>query len=98
MELARKKEDKNLRKNVLKIEKHVVTLPWLHFIMDLLCQDTASHCSGCVAFKKAVCKYFLNKDVYFRLRLFCLLMFTNKTTPFLMTGCTEKYRPVVKDF
>ena len=32
-----------------------------HFAMASLCQVTESHCNGCVTFKKAVRKNFVNK-------------------------------------
>ena len=38
------------------------TVQWLQGTAS----GTASHCNGCVAFKQAVRKYFINKDVYFR--------------------------------
>ena len=38
--------------------------------MGSLCQGTASHCIGCVTFKKVVCKYFINRYVYFYFRVF----------------------------
>ena len=34
--------------------------------MTSLFQDMESHCNSCIAFENAVCKYFINKDVYFR--------------------------------
>ena len=65
--------------------------------MASLSQGTVSHCNGFVAFKKAVCKYFINKDVYFCFCFFCSSMHANKATSFLTTGYTGKYQPVVKD-
>ena len=50
------------------------------------CQGTTSYWNDFVAFKKAVCIYFVIKDVYFRFRFFCSPMFTNKATSFLTTG------------
>ena len=82
----------------LKISKSDVTLQWLHFVMVLLCQDTESHCNGCVAFKKAVGKYFIKKDVCFRFCLFCSSMFINKTPSFLTTDYSGKYQTFGKDF
>ena len=38
------------------------------FAMASFCHSTSSHCTSCVAFKKAVCKYFINKGVSFRFR------------------------------
>ena len=73
-------------------------LKWLQFAMSSLCQGMASHYNDCVAFKKFVCKYFINKDVYFRFRGFCPSSFTNKATSFLTTGYTRKYRSVFEDF
>ena len=78
----------------LKIRKGDDTFQWLHFVMDSVCQGT-SHCNGCVAFKKAVCKYFLNKNVCFRFCFLCSSLFVNKTTSFLTTGYNRKYRPFV---
>ena len=66
--------------------------------MTSLCEGMESHCNGCVAFKNALCKYFINKDVYFCFRFFCSSMFTNNVTSFLVTGYTEKYRSAVKDY
>ena len=37
-------------------------------------------CSGYVAFKKAVCKYFINNDIYICFRFSRLPMFTSKAT------------------
>ena len=66
--------------------------------MASLCQGTASHCNDSVAFKKAVCKYFINKDVYFCFGLVCPPVFANKATTFLTTSYTGKYWLVVKNF
>ena len=38
------------------------TVQWLQGTAS----GTASHSNGCVAFKQTVCKYFIDKDVYFR--------------------------------
>ena len=65
--------------------------------MTSLCHGMESHYNGCIAFKNAVYKYFINKDAYFRFRFFCSSIFTNNVTSFLTKGYTEKYRSVVKD-
>ena len=82
----------------LKIRKSDITLQWLHFVMASLCQGTKSYCNGCVAFKKAVCKYLINKDVCFCFRFFFSSMFINKTTSFLTTDYTGKYQPFDEDY
>ena len=66
--------------------------------MTSLGQGMESHYNGRIAFKNAVYKNLINKDVYFCFRFFCQSVFTNNTTSFLTTGYTEKYRSVVKHF
>ena len=62
---------------------------WLHFAM--------ARCYFAMAFEIAICKYFMNKNLYFRFPFSRLPMFT-KLPPFLTTSDTWKYRRIVKDF
>ena len=64
-----------------------------HFAMASFCQGSALHYNGCEAFKKAVCIYFINKDVYFcfRFRFSCSIMLTNKAISFLTKDYIGKY-------
>ena len=68
--------------------------------MASLCQAMKSHCYGSLAFKKAVCKYFINKDVCFRFCFFSSSIFINKTVKgyFLDDWLSQKYQPLDKNF
>ena len=51
--------------------------------MTSLCNHTTSLCNGYGAFKKATCKCFINKDVYYRFRFSCSPKFANKVFIYL---------------
>ena len=49
-----------------------------------------SHCNSCIAFENAVCKYFINKDVYFHFRfsvLPCLQTMLPRAIPKISGPC-----------
>lgn len=65
-------------------------LKWLQFAMSSLCQGMASHYNDCVAFKKFVCKYFINKDVYFRFLPLLFIYIYKQSCLFLDNGLYRK--------
>ena len=54
-----------------------------HFAIVSVCKDTASLCNGYVAYKKDVCKYFMNENVQFCFRFSHSPIFTKKGVMFL---------------
>ena len=69
-----------------------------HFAMASFCQASALHYNGCEAFKRAVCIYFINKDVYFCFRFSCSIMLTNKAISFLTKDYIGKYWAFIQGF
>ena len=65
--------------------------------MVSLCNDAMSLCSGYELLKKAVCKFFMKKDVYISFRLSRSPIFTNRATFFFDNELCREIPPIVKN-